>query len=56
MERWSRHYRTAEMELFNKTESVLATQHGFRQQFERRDILAAVVRYCGYRSGVKKDQ
>ena len=30
MERWSRHYRTAANELIIKTESVSATQCGFR--------------------------
>jgi hypothetical protein len=56
MERWYGHYRIAAVELFIKTESVLATQRGFRQQFQRRDTLAAVLLYCGYRSGIKKDQ
>jgi len=57
MERWLEHYRTAAVEFFFiKTESVLATLRGFRQQFQRRDILAAILHYCRYRSGVKKDQ
>ena len=37
MERWSVQHRIAAVELFIKTESVTATQRGFRQQFQRRD-------------------
>jgi hypothetical protein len=37
MERWSVQKRIAAVELFIKTESVTATQRGFRQQFQRRD-------------------
>jgi len=56
MERWSGHYRIAALELLIKTYPVLAIQLGFRQQFQRLYTLAAGLRYCGYRSGVKKDQ
>jgi len=37
MERWSVRQRIVTVELFIKTESVTATECGFRQQFQRRD-------------------
>jgi len=38
MDRWSVRHRMAPEELFITTESVKATQCGFRQQFQRRDV------------------
>jgi hypothetical protein len=37
MERWSVQHRIAAVELFIRTESITATQCGFRLQFETRD-------------------
>jgi hypothetical protein len=37
MERWSVQHRIVAVELFIKTESVTATQHGFQQQFQGHD-------------------
>jgi hypothetical protein len=37
MEGWSVRHRFAAVELFIKTDSVTATERGFRQQFQRRD-------------------
>ena len=37
MDCWSVQHRIAAVELFAKTESVTATQRGYRQQFQRRD-------------------
>jgi hypothetical protein len=39
MERWCGHYRIAAVEFLIKTQSVLETQRGFRQKFQRRDTL-----------------
>jgi len=52
MERWSLQQRIAAIVLFIKTESVTATQRGFRQRFQRPDAPSR----NGYRNGVKKDQ
>jgi len=38
MDRWSVQHRIAAVELCITTESVTATQRGFRQQFQRRDV------------------
>jgi len=39
IDRWSVQHRIAAVELFITTESVTATQCGFRQLFQRRDVL-----------------
>jgi hypothetical protein len=39
MDRWSVQYHSVAVELFIKTESVTATQRGFRQQFPRPNAL-----------------
>jgi hypothetical protein len=40
MDRWSVQYRSVAVELFIKTESVTATQRGFRQQIRRPNALS----------------
>jgi hypothetical protein len=47
MKRWSGHYRTAAADFFIKPESVLAPLRVFRQQFQRRDTLAAISAIVG---------
>jgi len=40
MEHWSVQLQIAAVELFKKADLVTATQHGFRQQFQRCDALS----------------
>jgi hypothetical protein len=56
MERCSVDHRIAAVEMFITTESVTVTLRGFRQEFQRRDAPVAILCYCGYQNGVKKEQ
>jgi len=48
MKRWSVQHHIAAVELFIKTESVTAIQCRFQQQFQKREVLAEILCYCGF--------
>jgi hypothetical protein len=56
MECWLVQHQIVAVELFIKTESIAAMQHGFDYSFKDVIHLAAVLYYCGYENGIRKDQ
>ena len=56
MEWWSVQHRIPAVEMFIKTESVTATQHGFCQQFQRLDAPCCVSLLLWVSKWCKKDQ